>query len=100
MNAAVTIRVVKKAGKFAENKDIARDIRIGTIIPALEKKQNIVIDFNEVDAATQSFIHALISQPIRDYGVGILDSIAFKDCTEAVQRIIEIVVDYMQHEDK
>lgn len=100
MNATITIKVLKLAGAFAENKDVARDVRLNRIEPALKKKQGVIIDFNGVDAATQSFIHALISQVIRDYGVGILDVIAFKDCNETVRKVIEIVVDYMQHEDK
>jgi len=100
MNKTVTVRILKLAGSFAENKDTAREIRLNTIQPALKKDQQIVIDFNGVEAATQSFIHALITQPIRDSGIGVLDHIAFKDCSETVQQIIEIVVDYMQHEDK
>lgn len=99
MNATVTIRILKVAGDFAENKDIARDVRLNTIEPALKKGQSLVIDFQGVEAATQSFIHALISQVIRDHGVDVLTKIAFKDCNETVQQIIEIVVDYMQHED-
>ena len=99
MNATVTIKVAKLAGEFAENKDIARDIRTKKIEPALKKDQGIVIDFNNVEAATQSFIHALISQLIREFGVDVLEKVAFKDCNETVKKIIEIVVDYMQHED-
>ena len=99
MNATITIKILKLAGDFAENKDTARDIRLNTIEPALKKGQSIVIDFNGVDAATQSFIHALISQVIRDHTIEVLGQIAFKDANETVQQIIEIVVDYMQHED-
>ncbi len=100
MNKTVTIKIAKRAGKFAENKDTARDIRINTIQPAINKNQKVVIDFSVVEATTQSFVHALISQLIREHGIAVLNILYFKDCNDIVKKIIEIVVDYMQHEDK
>lgn len=91
-----TIRIFDRVGAFAENKDIAREIRTQEIIPALEKGEEIVLNFEKVDAATQSFIHALISDVFRKYGDGALDRIVFKSCNEKVQKIISIVVEYMQ----
>ncbi len=93
------IYLSKLVGSFAENKDIARDIRKERIIPALSKKQEIVLDFTGVESTTQSFIHALISELIRDFGPDVLDKVVFKGCNETVQKIIEIVVDYMQQID-
>lgn len=90
------IKLFKFTGPFAENKDLARAIRLKKIIPALVKNQNIVLDFENVEGATQSFIHALISDLIRNYGNEILDKIRFKSCTETVKKIITIVIDYMQ----
>ena len=90
------IPIFKHAGAFAENKDVAKEIRIQEIIPALDKNEEVVLDFEKVDAATQSFIHALISDILRKYGNDALDRIAFKSCNEKVQKIIGIVVDYMQ----
>jgi hypothetical protein len=91
-----TVKIFKKVGQFAENKDIAKDIRLKKLIPALEKKKKIVLDFENVEGATQSFIHALISDLIRKYGNEVLDSIQFKSCNETIKAIITIVVDYMQ----
>jgi hypothetical protein len=90
------IELFKKVGSFAENKDIDRDVRIEEIIPAIENSQNVIIDFNNIDAVTQSFIHALISDLIRRYGNEVLDKISFKSCNKNVQKIIMIVTDYMQ----
>lgn len=90
------IRIFDRAGAFAENKDIARNIRIKEMIPILERGEEIKLDFCGVDAATQSFIHALISDVLRKYGVSILDRIEFNSCSIKVQKIIEIVVEYMQ----
>lgn len=90
------IIIFERAGAFAENKDIARDIRLQEIIPALDQKEEVVLDFEKVDAVTQSFIHALISDVLRHYGNDVLDRVAFKSCNETVKKIINIVVDYMQ----
>ena len=83
-------------GNFAENKDLAKDIRTKKIIPALNKNEDVILDFEKVESATQSFIHALISDLIRKYGIEILDKILFKNCNEITKKIINIVVDYMQ----
>lgn len=92
----IHIKLLKEVGPFAENKDIARSLRLKRLIPALEKKQKIILDFENVDGATQSFIHALISDLMRKYGNEVLDKIEFKSCNDTVKAIITIVVDYMQ----
>jgi hypothetical protein len=92
----MTIKLIKHVKSFAENKDIAKSIRLKQIIPALKKGQEITLDFENIDAATQSFIHALISDLIRKYGSEVLDKISFKSCNETVKKIIQIVIDYMQ----
>lgn len=92
----MTIKLNKLVGSFAENKDIAREIRMKKIIPALKKGHDIILDFEKIEGATQSFIHALISDLIRNQGNDILDKIKFKSCNEIIKKIITIVVDYMQ----
>ncbi len=89
------IRIRDHAGEFAENKDTARDIRVRLIEPCL-KKGEVVLDFSGVSAATQSFVHALLSELIRAHGPEVLDRISFRNCNETVRKIIMIVTDYMQ----
>jgi hypothetical protein len=91
-----TISIVERAGAFAENKDVARDIRIQEIAPALNNDEEIILDFHGVDAATQSFVHALLSDILRKYGTAVLERLEFKSCNIKVQKIIEIVAEYMQ----
>lgn len=94
------IKLLNFIGKFAENKDIARDLRLNQIIPALEKNDaDVVLDFSGIDSATQSFIHALISDLIRKQGPEVLDRMSFKSCNETVKKIINIVINYMQEND-
>ncbi|MBI2133157.1 STAS-like domain-containing protein [Candidatus Woesearchaeota archaeon] len=95
----IEINIFNKAGNFAENKDVAKEIRITEIMPALNKGEDVVINFDKVDSATQSFMHALLSDVIRTQGIDVLDKIRFKSCNEIIQKIIRIVIDYMQQED-
>ena len=92
----ITIKLNSIVGSFAENKNKAREIRIKKINPALKKGDNVELDFEGVTSATQSFIHALVSQLIRQYGTDVLDNINFKNCNNTLKKIIEIVTDYMQ----
>lgn len=90
------IKMLPLTGSFAENKDVARDIRVNKILPSLKNEEEIILDFNGIDSATQSFIHALISDIIRKFGLESLNKISFKGCNETVRKIISIVVDYIQ----
>lgn len=90
------IEIKKHAGIFAENKDIAGTLRDGTILPALRANQEVTLDFDGVEGVNQSFVHAMISEAMREFGAEVLDHIIFKHCNKSVQAIIEIVVDYMQ----
>lgn len=90
------IKIYDHVGDFAENKDIARELRTKEVLPELENGRNIVLDFAKVDSTTQSFVHALISDTIRKFGNEVLDRVLFKNCNITVQKIIGIVTDYMQ----
>ena len=91
-----SIIIFDLAGTFAENKDVAREIRKREIIPALDRDEQVTLDFQRVNGTTQSFIHALISEVLRKYGGDVLDRVFFKSCNETIQQIINMVVDYMQ----
>lgn len=91
-----TIKIYKTAGNFAENKDVARDLRLNKIAPVLKKGGEVTLDFGNVSGATQSFIHALISELIREYGDDVFDRLYFQNCSPTVQQIINIVADYME----
>jgi hypothetical protein len=90
------IKMQKVVGDFAENKDIAKKIRIEKIMPELSRGNEIVLDFNGVHGATQSFIHALISDPIRELKDVAFDNLAYKHANDDIRAIISIVYRYMQ----
>jgi len=92
----ISIDLYEKIGSFAENKDIAREIRTSKINPALNQGENVVLNFENITLTTQSFVHALISDLIRNHGVDVLDKILFKNCCDSVKTLINVVCDYMQ----
>ena len=92
------LRLYKIVGKFAEDKDKARNIRQEILWPQVKSGQSIILDFDKVEDATQSFVHALLSELIRETRGEVLDLIYFKNCNETVKKIINIVVDYMTGE--
>lgn len=92
----MTIDILERFGEFAEDKNKAKRIRTSILEPKIARGDLICLDFKGVNNATQSFIHALISNLIRLYGIDVLDLIEFKNCNETLQTIITIVIDYMQ----
>ena len=90
------VKLFESVGTFAENKDIARGMRIYSIIPCLERNEKVILNFDKIESVTQSFVHALISDLIRKFGIEVLDKIYFKKCNQKVKKIIEIVIEYMQ----
>jgi hypothetical protein len=92
----IIISIKEKAGSFAENKDVARELRVKRIMPALKNNKMVIIDFSGVTGATQSFMHALISDAIRHFGRDVFDKLLFKNCSPVVKEVVIIVSEYMQ----
>lgn len=91
-----TIKIYDLAGDFAENKDVAKELRLKSLLPALEDNRAITFDFDGVKGATQSFIHALVSDALRKYPDVVYDNVFYKNANEDIQKIITIVYRYMQ----
>ena len=92
------IRIYELLGEkdFAENKDIGKEIRVNYIMPELKKNNEVILNFNKVDRASQSFIHSLVSDPIRTYGDRAVELLLFKNCNDKVKNMIKIVLSYLQ----
>ena len=91
-----SIKIRKITGDFAENKDSAKKLRIEKIMPALSKGDEVILDFDGISGATQSFIHALISDPIRELRNVAFDHLVYKNANDDIREIISIVYRYMQ----
>jgi|HubBroStandDraft_4_1064222.scaffolds.fasta_scaffold49259_2 hypothetical protein len=82
------------AGTFAEDKDLARQIRLEKILPSIENGHRVELDFTGVLVATQSFVHAIISEALRIHGQRALELVEFKGCNPTVKSVILTVVEY------
>ena len=89
-----TLRVAPPDMAFAEDKDYARELRIAALLPALERGDAVVLDFQGVHFATQSFVHALIGEALKRFGEAVLDRIEFRNCSDQLRSIVDLVVDY------
>lgn len=85
-----------EAGDFGENKDIARRLRIKQIMPALLDGDEVVLDFEGMTGVTQSFIHALIVAPMREFKDIFFEKVRFKNCSPTIVQVVKIVSEYTQ----
>jgi hypothetical protein len=92
----IVIKIKDYAGSFAENKDVAKELRVDKITPALSNNEEVELDFRGVSGTTQSFVHALISEPIRLFRDVALDNLEYKNCSDAVKEIVKTVYEYIQ----
>src|SRR5690554_849647 len=79
---------------FAEDKELAKDLRLMRILPALAQGERVVLDFGQVQFATQSFVHALVGEALKRYGEKALDHLEFRSCSAQLRGVVELVVDY------
>src|SRR5712691_1979046 len=90
----IEIRIPPGVGGFVEDKDLGKSLRTEKIIPALLNGETVVLDFSDVKYATQSFIHALLGEPLKRFGEEVLDRIEFRSCSQQLKSVIKLVVDY------
>ncbi|MCL2038645.1 STAS-like domain-containing protein [Candidatus Saccharibacteria bacterium] len=90
------IKMHQLIGDFAENKEVAKKLREEIILPSLSEGNEVILDFEGVEGATQSFIHALVSEPIRLLRNDALERLYYKNTNDNVQSIISVVYRYMQ----
>lgn len=88
------IQIPSGSNGFAEDKEEARKLRIGRLLPALERGDSVSLDFAKVKYATQSYIHALVGEALQKFGDQVLDRLEFKNCSASVRSVVELVVDY------
>jgi hypothetical protein len=91
---SVEIDITADVGGFAEDKDRARRLRVERVLPALEANETVKLDFSGVSYATQSFVHALVGEPLKRFGEPVLERLELKNCSSQLRTVIELVVDY------
>lgn len=92
---ARVVRVEPDMSTIAQDKDRARIIRTDEILPALAAEQDVWIDLTDVALATQSFMHALLAEPLRKYGAKGLERCSFGCRHQQVKETVRMVVGYV-----
>lgn len=84
--------------KLAENQDSAFGSNRYAAIPVRQKLQNflaehdsVVLDFEYIEHATQSWVDALIGRFVYEQGQTFLSKVQFKNCSADIQEIIRFV---------
>ena len=85
--------VVVRVKSFEEDVEVADQVREQKIIPALESRALVVLDFSGIRAATQSFAHALLYRVFRD-GQNTETSLSIACADNATQEAIRAVTAY------
>lgn len=78
--------------EFAEDVEKAKTVRESLILPAIRSGKWVILDFENVRFATQSFVHALLYEAFRVPGS--LLRLSFFKCTRASQQAIRTVAAY------
>jgi hypothetical protein len=92
---SVTIILHAGPSGFTDDKDEAKRVRLGEILPALDNPElRVVLDFTHVKSSTQSFVHALLGEALKKHGESVLNRIHFHKCTPLMKSLVQLVVDY------
>lgn len=90
------IEVSADAGNMAQDKIGAATIRQTQILPALRAGKSLILSFRGVALTTQSFIHALLAEPLSELGVNAgLERLIYARCSDQVREVIRLVVGYV-----
>ena len=94
MSEYVEVKVEAGNRGFAEDKDAAKQLRKDIIMPALAADKTVILDFSNVTSSTQSFVHALVGEPLQKIGEKVLTKLEFRSCAPQIKSLVQLVVDY------
>lgn len=80
-------------GPYAENKDAAISYRDRYILPAIDEKKSLLIDFDNVVSAPHSFLSALLATPIQRYGISAYKKIKIVNAAAEIRETIDYILD-------
>jgi anti-sigma regulatory factor (Ser/Thr protein kinase) len=90
------VQVSPDVGKMAQDKVAAAALRREKILPALRAGKTVLLSFGGIAFTTQSFVHALLAEPLRELGPGAaLDRLIYARCSDQVREVIRLVVGYV-----
>jgi hypothetical protein len=80
-------------GRFAEDKGAAINYRDRHLIPALEDKKSLILDFDNVISAPHSFLSALLATPIKRLGLPAYKKIKIVNAAPEIRETIDFILD-------
>lgn len=83
---------VVKVAEFVEDVVKAAEVRTQIIIPTVAAGKSVAIDFTDVRFVTQSFIHALLHEALKESGA--LVRLSMVNCTRSTREAIQAVAAY------
>lgn len=87
------LHVYNYFGRYADNKESAIKHRDKYLMPALEEGKTFLIDFQDVESSTHSFLNALLASPIRRMGIRSYKRIRVINATKDIRETIDYVLD-------
>jgi len=98
-SGSYVIPVTPDVLQIAQNKLAAAEMRDQQILPALGLPGEVCIDFRDVRLTTQSYVHALVAEPLRRLGVeGVKKRVRFTGARDQVKQVLKIVLSYVLSE--
>jgi hypothetical protein len=80
---------------FVEDNQAAIRVREGDIRTRIERGEGVLLDFKDVRAPTQSFVHALLSEIFKIPGS--LARLSFVNCTPSAREVLKAVAAYASY---
>lgn len=80
-------------GRYADNKAEAISYRGRHLLPAIMEGKTIVVDFNNVESSTHSFLNALFASPIRQMGLQAYKRIRIVNASVDIRETMDYVLD-------
>jgi hypothetical protein len=96
---AIFIEVGADAGGFAEDKVRAATLREERVLPSLRAGRPVVLDFLGVSLTTQSFVHALLAKPVRQFRQRVADLLFLQRTRPQVLSVLSLVLSYLNDEE-
>ncbi len=80
-------------GRYAEDKDLAKNIRDKYLLPALAENQTITIDFEEIVSAPHSLLNAMLATPIERLGLSAYKKIKIINAAPEIRETLDFIFD-------
>lgn len=87
------LNVYNYFGTFADDKEAAIRYRERHVLPAVDANKTFVIDFQNVESSTHSFLNALLASAIRRMGIKAYKRIRIVNATPDIRETIDYVLD-------